>query len=601
MSQPNDLTVPEKTTLQETEQVPSATTDSHNDYTSTNDEDDIFELTHTKENVFQMAKKNPLMFIIVVFATLAGFLFGYDQGVAGPLVTGQAFGARFPRIFNDSEYKGWFVSTLLISAWLGAIVCAPMVDRFGRRDSIIISSTIFIIGSVFQCAGISVSMLFGGRAVTGFGVGILTMLGPLYISELSVPSARGSLVSLQQLSITFGILVAYWVNYGSNYIGGTRCSPNTPYADGESFNPYTDVPQGGCDGQRDSAWRFPFGLQILPAAILAIGMFFLPRSPRWLMIKGREEESLNTLAYLRRLPTDDKRVQAEFLEIKGEVLFEKTFKKQKFGNSKGVALAFKEYKNLFNNKANFRRVFIGSAIMFEQQFIGCNAIIYYSVSIFSMLGLSGDTASLLASGVYGIVNFVSTIPAVLFLDKFGRKKMLQAGSIGTFISLIIVGSIIGKYDGKLDQNKAAGWTAIAFVYIYDINFSYSWAPIGWVYPSEIFPLAIRSKAISITTSSTWMNNFIIGLITPIMLDTMKFGTFIFFAAFAFIGFLFVWFLVPETMNRTLEEMDEVFGDLDAFENKRQLAKIQESLSKNPGGEIDIDSKQNFEHLEDSKV
>jgi len=564
----------------------------------TPDDEKIFELAHSgDQNILKTLKQNPLVFFIVVFASIAGILFGYDQGVVSGLLKQESFGARFPRIYSDADYKGWFVSTLLICAWFGSLCNGPIVDKLGRRNSIILASTIFIIGSIFQCAGISISMIFGGRACTGLAVGMLTMVTPLYMSELAPPSSRGQLVAIQQLSITFGILISYWIDYGTNHIGGTLCAPNVPYSNGETFNPYTDVPKGGCTGQSDASWRIPFGLQIFPAAVLGIGMCFLPKSPRWLLMKGFENESLETLAYLRRSDIDAGKVQAEFLEIKGEVLFEKNFKANKYGSKKGLALAIAEYKHLFFVKANFKRVFIGSAIMFFQQFIGCNAIIYYAPTIFGMLGLSGNSSSLLATGVYGIVNFVSTIPAVLFLDKLGRKPMLMAGSIGTFISLIIVAGIVGAYDGKLSEHKSAGWCAVAFIYIYDINFSYSYAPIGWIYASEIFPLGIRSNAISITTSSTWMNNFIIGLITPHMLETMKFGTYIFFAVFAFIAFFFVWFLVPETKLKTLEEMDEVFGDEDVYQNKHDMQRINENLIKEMK-QIEIDGKQHVDHVEE---
>lgn len=593
MSSSNSLT------LDKQKQASSYNNDINSDDQLSRGEEDFFQLAHSgSQSLFKTLKDNPLVFSIVLFSTLGGILFGYDQGVISGILTQQSFGAKFPRIYSDADYKGWFVSTLLICAWLGSLVNAPIVDRFGRRNSIIIASVVFVIGSVFQCAGHSVSMLFGGRAVTGLGVGALTMVVPVYISELAPPSSRGQLVSLQQLSITVGILVSYWIDYGSNYIGGTRCSPSTPYADGDSFNPYTDVPVGGCDGQSDSSWRVPFGLQIFPAAVLGIGMCFLPKSPRWLLMKDREDDSLNTLAYLRRLPIHDNRVQAEYLEMKGEVLFEKNYKVKKFGSRKGLSLAFAEYKNLVVVKSNFRRIFLGSAIMFFQQFLGCNAMIYYCPTIFAGLGLSGNTSSLLASGVYGIINCISTIPAVLFMDKFGRKPMLMAGSVGTFISLIIVAGIVGKYDGRLDVHKNYGWCAVAFIYIYDINFSYSWAPIGWVLASEIFSMGIRSKAVSITTSSTWMCNFIIGLVTPMMLEKMRFGTYIFFAAFSFISFFFVWFLVPETKLRTLEEMDEVFGDEDVYQNKHDMEKINANLIQGLKGE-NLDGKQHIEHVETS--
>jgi MFS family permease len=215
--------------------------------------------------------------------------------------------------------------------------------------------------------------------------------------------------------------------------------------------------------------------------------------------------------------------------------------------------------------------------MFSQQFMGCNAIIYYAPTMFAQLGLSGKTSGLLATGVYGIVNTLSTLPALFLIDKVGRRPLLMCGAAGTFISLVIVGGIIGGYGSSLSSHPSAGWAGIAFVYIYDINFSYSFAPIGWVLPSEIFNLGNRSKAMAITTSATWMCNFIIGLVTPDMLDKIGWGTYIFFAAFCLIALVFTYFFVPETRNKSLEDMDVVFGDTAAHEEKARLFDIAASM------------------------
>lgn len=204
-------------------------------------------------------------------------------------------------------------------------------------------------------------------------------------------------------------------------------------------------------------------------------------------------------------------------------------------------------------------------------------------TIFAQLGLSGKTSSLLATGVYGIVNTLSTLPALFLIDKVGRRPLLMCGALGTFISLVIVGGIIGGFGSTLVSHKAAGWVGIAFIYIYDINFSYSFAPIGWVLPSEIFNLGNRSKAMSITTSATWMCNFVIGLVTPDMLDTIGYGTYIFFAVFCLLAFGFTYFFIPETRGKSLEDMDAVFGDTAAHDEKARLFNIAADL-----GIIDLD-------------
>ncbi|OAX81129.1 hypothetical protein ACJ72_04531 [Emergomyces africanus] len=534
---------------------------------------------------FHVILKNPFLFGVALFSSLGGLLFGYDQGVVSGVLTMESFGALFPRIYSDSGFKGWFVSTLLLAAWLGSLANGPFADYIGRKLSMIVAVVIFLIGSAIQAGAVNLEMLFIGRAIAGFAVGQLTMVVPLYISEVSLPTIRGGLVVLQQLSITVGILLSYWIDYGSNYIGGSRCAPNIPYSGGTpnspAFDPYNDVGPNGCDGQSDASWRIPFALQIIPAIILGVGMLFFPDSPRWLLMKDRDEDALATLGKLRRQLTDDPILMAEYLEIKASVIVENTFAAENFAGMSGWKLHAAQYYSLISTWSRFKRLAIGCCVMFFQQFMGCNAMIYYAPTIFGQLGLDGNTTSLLATGVYGIVNCLSTLPALFWIDKVGRRVLLMCGATGTCISLVIVGAIIGKYGSTLVDHAAAGWAGIAFIYIYDINFSYSFAPIGWVLPSEIFNLSIRSKAISITTSTTWMCNFIIGLVTPDMLETITWGTYIFFAAFCLLALAFTFFFIPETRGKTLEDMDLVFGDTAAHEEQQRIVQIEAALRGTP--------------------
>ncbi|KAK4968228.1 hypothetical protein LTR42_009511 [Elasticomyces elasticus] len=383
------------------------------------------------------------------------------------------------------------------------------------------------------------------------------MVVPMYMSEISPPEIRGTLVVTQQLSITLGILVRHWLEYGTHYIGGVRCAPNTSYTGGTSavptFDPYNDVPLGGCTGQSQVSGRVPLALQNLPALLLGIGMFYFTETPRWLLMSGQDERVLRSLSRLRKRPEDDMAVARSSLLTKRK------------SSSNGL----------------LQRSLTPARVGFLWQLP--NAMIYYAPTIFSQLILSGNTSSLLATGVYGIVNTLSKISALLLIDRLGRRKLLMAGAAGTMISLVIVGGIIGGFGSSLVSHKAAGWVGIAFIYIYDINFSYSFAPIGWVLPSEIFNLGNRSKSISITTSATWMCNFIIGLVTPSMLAKLGWGTYIFFAAFCLMAFFFVWFCIPETKGKSLEDMDVVFGDTAAHgEEKLHLYQIFADLRDDEG-------------------
>jgi MFS family permease len=526
---------------------------------------------------------NTLVLGITCFATLGGFLFGYDQGVVSNVLAIESFGAAFPDIYMDSNLKGWFVSTLLLTAWFGSLVNGPVCDKIGRKRSIMCNVVLFLIGSALQTAATSQDYLFGGRAVSGLAIGALTHVVPMYLAEISSANVRGSLVALQQLSITLGILVSYWLAYGTLHIGGTRCAPGVSYTGpllngSPTFDPYTDVLAGGCTGQKQASWRVPIGFQMFPALCLGIGMAFMPYSPRWLMEQEREEEALSTLSMLRRKPSDNLAVRYEFLEIKAEVRYSREANELAYPNAGPLRRFVNNYIALVATWPKFKRLAVGCLTMFYQQFMGINAIIYYAPTIFGQLGLNPNTTSLLATGVYGIVNTLSTLPAIILLDNVGRRPLLMCGAAGCCISLVIVGSLIAAFGSDWKDHVTAGHAAIAFVFIYDVNFSYSWAPIGWVIPSEIFPLHLRSTGISITTSATWMSNFIIGLVSPVMLtQTSNGGTYFFFAGFAILAFLTALLFYPETKGRTLEEMDAAFGDNASEKEREHMERICREL------------------------
>jgi MFS family permease len=337
-----------------------------------------------RKPVRQVLRENPYVLGLAIFASLGGFLFGYDQGVVSGILNMESFGVKFPRVYSDAGFKGWFTSCLLLFAWFGSLINAPISDKYGRKQSMIYAVIVFLIGSAIQAGAVNTGMIFAGRSITGIPVGMLTMVVPQYISETSVPSIRGTLVVFQQLSITLGILISYWLEYGTHFIGGTRCDPSTPYSGGTAehprFDPYNDAPNG-CTGQSDASWRIPFAIQIVPALILGIGMLFYPESPRFELMSGKEEQALATLSKIRRLPTTDPALRNEFLAIKAEVLFQQSLVEEKFHGWTGARLMWAQYVDLLSKWPSFKRVFIGSAIMFFQQFMGCNAMIYCMFSV----------------------------------------------------------------------------------------------------------------------------------------------------------------------------------------------------------------------------
>lgn len=520
--------------------------------------------------------RKPYVFMTCCFASLGCMMYGYDQGVMGSILVMQNFQAHFPTL-TGSTIQGWLVSALELGAWAGALFNGYLADRISRKYSMLVAVIVFTLGTGLQTGAQNPAMLFAGRVIGGIGIGMFSMVIPLYQAEIAPPELRGSLVSLQQLSITIGTCISFWLDYGMHFVGGSDCNPAgiaNPYeADGTTFNA-TLAHGHTCLGEKTVSWRIPLALQLIPAWILFFGMFFLPFSPRWLMMKHRDEECISSLSKLRRLGPEDPLLRAEYLEIKAAVLFDEETEAELHANTK-----FGAWRALFSANM-FKRLNIGCWIMIFQQFTGINAVLYYAPQIFGTFGFTSVTTELLATGVTGILQIIFTLPAVLFLDNFGRKTFLITGAIGMCICHVIVAAIDGSFEDSWSTHRSAGWASIAFIWLFAVNFAYSWGPVAWVLTQEIFPNSMRSRGVSIVASTNWMFNFIIGLTTRDMLASMKYGTYIFFAAFCGMGAIFVWLVVPETKNKTLEELDVYFGgdnDSIAAADRERMRRIEESL------------------------
>ncbi|KIW59150.1 hypothetical protein PV05_03623 [Exophiala xenobiotica] len=506
--------------------------------------------------------KEPRIFGLACFASIGGMLFGYDQGVISDVLVMPNFAKHFPTLANDPTLQGWVVSIMTLGAMVGAFVNGPIADRFSRRWSILFANIVFLVGSALVAGAVNTAMIFVGRFIFGTGIGMLAMVVPLYISELAPPNIRGALVALQQLSITLGIMLSFWLNYGTQYIGGTG------------------------DGQSQAAWRIPLAMQCLPSLILAVGTFFLPYSPRWLVNQGREDEALETLVRLRRLPASDYRLKLEFLEIKAARMFDEQTKVEKYGEAiSRLYVALHEYKELFTVRHLRKRTMIACLLQVIQQFTGINAIIYYAPQFFKAIGLSGNSVNLLATGVVGIVFFLSTIPAVMYLDRWGRRKTLITGAIGMSIAQLVVATLYAVYKDRFSEHNAAGWAACVFVWLYIATFAFSIACVNWIMPSEMFPPAIRGKAVGLAISTNYLSNFIVALITPRMLHTITFGTFYFFLVFCITLGVWTYFCVPETKGVPMEEMDKLFGGNAGQADLRRIQEIRARLGMS--GDLEV--------------
>jgi len=504
--------------------------------------------------------KNLKVFGIACFACLGGLLYGYNQGVFSGVLTMTSFKEHMGDYIEDPEKltwnsskQGWLVSILELGAWLGTMYSGFLAEILSRKYAILVNVAIFILGVIIQTTSISAghNAILAGRFITGMGVGSLSMIVPMYNAEIAPPEVRGALVGLQQLSITLGIMISFWIDYGTNFIGGTGSS------------------------QKEAAWLLPLCLQLVPAVLLGAGMIFMPFSPRWLVHHDREAEASRVLASLRDLPEDHELIELEFAEIKAQSLFEKKSLRENFPHLQDMSalstfkLQFVAIGSLFTTRGMFKRVIIATLTMFFQQWTGINAILYYAPTIFQGLGLSSNSISLLATGVVGIVMFIATIPAVMYVDSWGRKPVLITGAIGMAACHFIIAGIVASFSDDWPNHQGAGWAACVMVWLFVIHFGYSWGPCAWIVVAEIWPLSNRPHGIALGASSNWMNNFIVGQVTPDMLTHLKYGTYIFFGLFTAMGAAFIFFFFPETKGLTLEEMDILFGSVGTAEREKE--------------------------------
>jgi sugar porter (SP) family MFS transporter len=400
-----------------------------------------------------------------------------------------------------------------------------------------LAASIWIVGSIIQCASVNVAMLIVGRVINGVAVGLASMMVPVYQAEIAPKNIRGRIVSLQQWAITWGILIQYFIQYGCSFI------------------------------ESNAAFRIPWGIQVVPGLILLAGISFFPFSPRWLADKGRWDEALEVLANLRADGNkNDPAVQAEYKEIEDAVNFDRT-------------LAARSYRELFRKPA-VRRVFLGMSLQSWSQLTGMNVAMYYIVFIFQGAGITGQTANLQASSIQYVLNVVMTIPAILFIDRWGRRPVLLIGSTFMALWLFLIGGLMGRFGGPttLTDNKTTTWAiqnndpashaVIACSYLFVCSFAISWGPVSWTYPAEIYPMRIRSKAVSLSTASNWAFNFALAYAVPPLLQSIQYRTYFIFAAFCVAMTIHVFFMFPETKGRTLEEMDELFNsDVPAWKTR----------------------------------
>lgn len=459
-----------------------------------------------------MSKDNNIGYVtfISVVAALGGFLFGYDTAVISGTVS--QVSSQFSL---TSLQSGWYVGCALVGSITGVLFAGALSDRFGRKRTMLISAILFTVSAVGCAVSADLYQLVIYRIIGGIGIGIVSVVCPLYISEVSPASHRGRMVSLYQLAVTVGFLGAYLMNY---YLLDMS-------VEFTSNNPLLLKIFGA------EVWRGMLGAETIPALMFFIIIFFIPESPRWLIVKG-EESRASTI--FNRIYNNASVISFQINEVKS-VLQSEERSDWKLLLSPGI----------------FRAVIIGAAIAILGQFMGVNAVLYYGPSIFETSGLSsGD--SLFYQSLIGLVNMGTTVLALLIIDKVGRKKLVYVGVTGMIISLILIGLyfIMGESLGL-----SSIFLLVCFL-LYMFFTAGSISAVIFVFLSEMYPTKIRGTAMSIAGLSLWIGTFLIGQLTPWMLETITpAGTFFLFA-FMCIPYMFiVWKLMPETAGKSLEEIE----------------------------------------------
>jgi len=460
----------------------------------------------------------------IAIAVVAGTdftLFGYDQGVMGGLLTLSSFLRHFPQVdtvnpppgsssSHAATIQAITVGAYTLGCFFGAVATIWLGNILGRKRTIFYGSVIMIIGAILQASSYGLAQLIVGRWITGFGNGMNTSTVPIWQSETSKPHRRGQMVMIEGSLIVFGIMISYWLDLGFSFLEPSSIS-----------------------------WRFPIAFQIVLALFVIALIPGLPESPRWLVLKGREEEALVVLAALSDLPPEDKKIRAEFQAVK-DVAFEM---------SKG---GFRDCFQ-FNRNCNFHRTALAYVNQMFQQISGINLVTYYAATIFEQsIGLSPFLSRLL-SACNGTEYWIASWIAIFTIEKFGRRSLMIFGAAGMSMSMAILAGATSNID-----NSSLGLLATVFLFVFNSFFAVGWLGMTWLYPAEITPLSIRAPANAISTTANWAFNFMVVMVTPPAFANIGYRTYIIFAVINAAIIPSVYFFFPETAYRSLEEMDQIF-------------------------------------------
>jgi len=451
-----------------------------------------------------------LIFLSMV-AALGGFLFGYDAAVISGTISQVT-----SRFSLDEIQVGWFVGCALIGSIIGVLMAGKLSDHWGRKVTMLVAAVFFSVSGIVCASVNSFDQLVMARILGGVGIGVVSIVSPLYISEVSIAKYRGRLVSLYQLAVTIGFLGAYLTNFQLLHFSQSGTVLNNEWMSRIFVS---------------EVWRGMLGFCSLPAILFFCIIFFIPESPRWLILKGRDERAVRIF---RKIYLSEVEVDTQLQDTKSVVQSE-TKSDWKFLLQPGI----------------FKAVLIGAAIAVLGQFMGVNAVLYYGPTIFEEAGLSGGDA-LFSQVLVGIVNVVTTVIAVFIIDKVGRKKLVYYGVSGMVLSLLLIGFYFHFSESMGLPNSFLLFFFLFYVFCCAISIS----AVIFVLLSEMYPTRIRGMAMSIAGFALWIGTYLVGQLTPWMLQNLTpTGTFLLFALMCMPYMLIVWKLIPETTGKSLEEIE----------------------------------------------
>ena len=460
---------------------------------------------------FTKKRNSGYVLFMAVVAAIGGILFGYDTAVISGTIS--SVSGQFSL---DTIQQGWYVGCALVGSIIGVLFAGTLSDSIGRKKTMLIAATLFCLSAIFCAASAGFVQLVCFRIIGGMGIGIVSIVSPVYISEVSPADRRGTMVSLYQLAVTIGFLAAYIVNFWIQ-----DAAQSAQYSSGW----WRHV-------MRDEMWRGMLGSMTVPAIMYFIVIFFIPESPRWLIVKG---EGGKASAILTRIYSDRAAAETQMSETKASI--------------EGETVS--EWKALLQ-PGILKAVIIGSAIAILGQFMGVNAVLYYGPEIFNDAGLSsGD--SMFSQVLVGAVNMLTTVIAVFIIDKVGRKQLIYWGVSGMILSLIMIGLyfLCGEAWGL------GNGFLLSFFLFYVFCCAISISAVVFVLLSEMYPNSVRGRAMSVAGLALWIGTYLIGQLTPWLLENLTpAGTFFLFAAMCVPYILIMWKAVPETTGKTLEEIEE---------------------------------------------